>query len=169
VALNDEDVDLRSGLLTIRRTKFVKSRQVPLHPSAVEALRRYRQMRDHAGVQCKEQAPFFIATRGRRYGMPLCQRRVRQIFRVLCNELGWVNRGAHHAPRVHDLRHTFVVRRMVLWQQQGVDVDQAMLSLSTYVGHAAVTYTYWYLSAVPELMAVSARCFESCMPEVRHA
>ena len=66
-------------------------------------------------------------------------------------------------------RHTFVVRRILLWQQQGIDVDQAMLSLSTYVGHAMVTNTYWYMQAVPELMAVAAQRFESCMPELSHA
>ena len=70
--------------------------------------------------------------------------------------------GAHAAPRVHDLRHTFVVRRILLWQAQGVDIDQRMLALSTYVGHAHVTDTYWYLSAVPVmLMAVAAECFEA--------
>jgi integrase len=66
-----------------------------------------------------------------------------------------------HAPRIHDLRHSFVVRRIVLWHRQGVDIDQAMLSLSTYVGHTNVTNTYWYLSAVPELMALAAGRFES--------
>jgi integrase len=75
--------------------------------------------------------------------------------------LGWRNRGTHHAPRIHDLRHTFIVRRIVQWQSQGADVDQAMLSLSTYVGHAKVANTYWYLSAVPELMALAAGQFEA--------
>ena len=88
-------------------------------------------------------------------------------LRATCAEqLGWRNRGAHHAPRIHDLRHTFVVRRIMLWQAQGVDIDQAMLSLSTYVGHAMVTNTYWYLSAVPELMALAAGRFESFMAQV---
>jgi integrase len=169
VALHDEDIDLKAGLLTIRHTKFAKSRQVPLHASAIEALRRYWQMRDLAGTRQDAQAPFFITTRGQRHGMPLGKRQADRVFRRLCNELGWMNRGTHHAPRVHDLRHSFVVRRILLWQQQGVDIDQAMLSLSTYVGHVKVANTYWYLSAVPELMAVSARFFESCMPEVRHA
>jgi hypothetical protein len=63
------------------------------------------------------------------------------------------------------LRHTFVVRRIVQWQATGVDIDQAMLSLSTYVGHAMVTNTYWYLSAVPELMALAASRFESFMSQ----
>ena len=102
---------------------------------------------------------------------PLSERQVHRVFAELRQQLGWRNRGTHHAPRIHDLRHTFVVRRIVLWQAQGVDIDQAMLSLSTYVGHAMVTNTYWYLSAVPELMALAAGRFESFMPqpEVHHA
>ena len=93
--------------------------------------------------------------------MPLSTHTVERVFAGLREQLGWHNRGTHHAPRIHDLRHTFVVRRILLWQAQGVDVDQAMLSLSTYVGHAMVTNTYWYLSAVPELMSLAAGRFES--------
>ena len=88
---------------------------------------------------------------------------VNRVFVTLREQLGWRNRGAHHAPRIHDLRHTFVVRRILLWMAHGVDIDQAMLSLSTYVGHAHVTNTYWYLSAVPELMALAAGRFEAYM------
>jgi integrase len=105
---------------------------------------------------------------GRLFGKPISGHQVERVFAALRNELGWINRGTHHAPRIHDLRHTFVVRRILLWQQQGIDVDEAMLSLSTYVGHAMVTNTYWYLQAVPELMAVAAQRFESCMPELSH-
>jgi integrase len=108
-----------------------------------------------------EDAPFFVGTRGRRRGLALGERHVERVFRDLRQQLGWGNRGAHFAPRIHDLRHTFVVRRIVQWQAQGVDIDQAMLSLSTYVGHTMVTNTYWYLSAVPELMALAAGRFES--------
>jgi integrase len=169
LSLSIGDVDLRRGLLTIRRTKFAKSRHVPLHPSTLQALSRYRRMRDLAGAGHDDEAPFFITTRGCLFGKPMSGRHVDRMFATLRNELGWVNRGTHHAPRVHDLRHTFVVRRILLWQQQGIDVDEAMLSLSTYVGHAMVTNTYWYMQAVPELMAVAARRFESCMPEVSHA
>ena len=158
-------MDLRRGVLTIRRTKFAKSRQVPLHPSTAKAFGQYRWTRDVAGVSCDDDAPFFIGTRGRLFGKPISGHQVERVFATLRNDLGWVNRGTHHAPRIHDLRHTFVVRRILLWQQQGIDVDEAMLSLSTYVGHAMVTNTYWYLQAVPELMAVAAQRFESCMPE----
>lgn len=73
-----------------------------------------------------------------------------RVFIGLRDHLGWINRGAHDGPRIHDLRHTFVVRRVMLWHAQGVDVDQQMLALSTYVGHAMVTNTYWYLTGVPE-------------------
>ena len=171
LALTNADADIKRGMLTIHLAKFGKSRQVPLHPSTVEALRHYRWMCDLAGVSAQDDAPFFVGTRGRRRGMSLGERQVHRIFTELRERLGWRNRGAHHAPRIHDLRHTFVVRRIVLWQAQGVNVDQAMLSLSTYVGHAMVTNTYWYLSAVPELMALAAGRFESFMSQsgVHHA
>lgn len=171
LSLCNMDVDLKGGMLIIHRSKFGKSRQVPMHPSTVEALRRYRWMRDLAQGPAAEDSPFFIGTRGRRRGLLLSNSQVHRVFRDLRRQLDWGNRGAHHAPRIHDLRHTFVVRRIVQWQAQGVDVDQAMLSLSTYVGHTMVTNTYWYLSAVPELMAAAASRFASFMSkaEVRDA
>lgn len=128
-------------MLSIHQTKFGKSRQVPRHPSTVDALRRYRWMRDLAGEPDVEDAAFFIGTRGRRRGLPLGGGQAHRVFVELRRQLGWRNRGAHHAPRIHDLRHTIVVRRIVQWQAQGVDIDQARLSPSTYVGHAMVTNT----------------------------
>lgn len=163
LTLRNEDVDLKYGMLFIHQSKFGKSRQVPLHHSTVEALRRYLWIRNLAGDFAQKDAPLFIGTRGRRCGLSLDSHQVHRVFVTLRNQLGWLNRGAHHAPRIHDLRHTFVVRRILLWQSQGIDVDQAMLSLSTYVGHAMVTNTYWYLSAVPELMSLAGRHFESYM------
>ena len=165
LSLRNVDVDFKAGRLSIHQTKFGKLRQVPMHPSTVDALRRYRWMRDLAGEPAAEDAAFFIGTRGRRRGLPLGDGQVHRIFGELRRQLGWRNRGAHHAPRIHDLRHTFVARRIVQWQTQGVDIDQAMPSLSTYVGHAMVTNTYWYLSAVPELMALAASRFESFMSQ----
>ncbi len=167
--LFDVDVDLKSSLLTVRRTKFAKSRQVPVHPSTLDALRQYRLRRD-PWVASTDETPFFVGTRGRRQGCALSLRQVDRVFRSLHNQLGWVNRGAHAAVRIHDLRHTFVVRRMLLWQAQGVDIDQQMLALSTYVGHAMVTNTYWYTTAVPELMALAAERFAPLLPstEVGH-
>ena len=169
VRLRTSDVDLKTGALTVQRTKFAKSRQVPLHPSAIEALRRYRRLRDPL-IEFTEDTPFFVGSRGRRRGQMLTTRQVDRVFADLRTQLAWPNRGAHSTPRVHDVRHTFVVRRMLAWHAEGIDIDQAMLGLSTYVGHAMVTNTYWYLTAVPELMALAAMKFESRMsPEVRHA
>jgi integrase len=170
VRLRNADVDLKAGMLTVQRTKFAKSRHVLLHASAIEGLRRYRRLRDRL-IQVTEETPFFVGSRGRRRGERLSTRQVDRVFAALREQLGWHNRGAHSAPRVHDLRHAFVVRRIVAWHAQGVDIDQAMLALSTYVGHAMVTNTYWYLTAVPELMALAAGKFESRMshPGVPHA
>ena len=169
VHLLDTDVDLKSGMLTIRQTKFAKSRHVPLHPSTVEVLQQYRSQRN-LYIEVTDDTPFFIGTRGRHLGHGLDLRQVHRVFTGLRARLGWINRGAHNGPRIHDLRHTFVVRRVLLWHAQGLDVDQQMLALSTYVGHAMVTNTYWYLTGIPELMAVAAERFESFtqMPEVYH-
>jgi integrase len=170
VHLRDADVDLKSGMLIVRQTKFAKSRRVPLHPSTMDALRHYRTLRN-SHVEITEETPFFVSTRGRRRGSELGLRQVHRVFIGLRDQLSWSNRGAHGGPRIHDLRHTFIVRRVMLWHAHGVDVDQAMLALSTYVGHAMVTNTYWYLTGVPELMAVAAAKFESFLPspEVPHA
>jgi integrase len=167
--LLDSDVDLKAGMLAIRQTKFAKSRYVPLHPSTVEALKQYRSQRN-LHIDATDDTPFFITTRGRLLGHRLDSRQVHRVFIQLRDQLGWINRGAHHAPRIHDLRHTFVVRRLLLWQAQGMDVDRQMLALSTYVGHAMVTNTYWYMTGIPELMVVAAKRFEAFaqLPEVGH-
>ena len=115
LALRNVDVDLKHGMFTVHQTKFAKSRQVPMHLSTVEALRRYRCLRDLSGESPQEDAPFFVGTRGRRRGLPLGQRQVDRVFAKLRQQLGWRNRGAHQAPRIHDLRHTFVVCRILLW------------------------------------------------------
>jgi integrase len=164
VHLRDADVDLKSGMLIVRRTKFAKSRQVPLHPTAMDALKRYHSF--HREIN--EETPFFVNTGSGRCGCGLGLRQVRKVFIGLRDQLGWSNRGEHDGPRIHDLRHTFVVRRVTLWHEHGQDVDQSMLALATYVGHANVTNTYWYLTGVPELMAVAAAKFESSSPLEMH-
>jgi len=159
IHLRDADVDLKRGILTVRQTKFAKSRQVPMHPSTVAALARYRRQRARH-VPTATDTPFFVGSRGRRLGQPLSDRQVHRVFNGLRDGLGWINRGAHDAPRLHDLRHAFVVRRLMRWHAEGIDIDQMMLALSTYLGHAEIFYTYWYLTAVPELMALAAGKFE---------
>jgi integrase len=169
VHLLNTEVDLKHGILTIRKTKFFKSRHVPLHPSTVEALRQYNSLRN-SYIDVADETSFFVGSRGQRLGQQLSLRQVRRVFSSLRDQLGWVNRGAHDAPRIHDLRHSFVVRRVMLWHIQGMNIDQKMLALSTYVGHAMITNTYWYLTGVPELMALAGEKFEmfSKIPEVDH-
>jgi integrase len=159
LGLLDADVDLHTGVLTIRQSKFGKTRLVPLHPSAVDALARYRTQRTRH-VRTTPELPFFVASRGQLLGQPIGDRQVHRIFGELRRQLGWVDRGSHGTPRIHDLRHAFAVRRLVLWHEQGEDIDQRMLALSTYLGHVKVSSTYWYLSGVPELMGLLGQAFE---------
>lgn len=159
IHLRDADVDLKRGMLIVRQTKFAKSRQLPIHPSSVAALARYRRLRARH-VATTADMPFLISSRGKRLGHTLSERQTHRVFGLLRDRLGWVNRGAHAAPRLHDLRHTFAVRRMMRWHAEGSDIDQMMLALSTYLGHAEIFYTYWYLTAVPELMGLASGKFE---------
>ena len=142
-----------SGLWT-----YTTSWDTTLHPSTVLALANYRKLRCQE-VSTTDETSFFVGTRGKLLGQPLGDRQVHRVFMELRDQLGWVDRGRHGDPRIHDLRHTFAVKRVMLWHEQGIDVDQAMLSLSTYLGHAKITYTYWYLTGVPELMALAGARF----------
>lgn len=153
--LQRRDVDLREGLLTVRQGKFGKSRLLPLHPTAVESLSRYAAKRD--AFQNAPQSEFFFRTD---LSSALTRSAVQQTFNRMRDHLGWAPHGRAGRPRIHDLRHTFAVRRLLRWYEEGADVNQKVLALATYLGHAKVTDTYWYLSAVPELMAITARRFE---------
>jgi len=152
--LSRQDAELGTGVLTIRETKFRKSRLVPLHPSTLQALRRYSKLRDsyHPGTRPKT---FFLSEKG----TPLNYRGVLYIFIKLSRKLGWRDRDKK--PRIHDFRHTFAVRRLLKWYEEGASLDQKILALTTYLGHVQVTDTYWYLSAVPELLAVVSEKFEN--------
>lgn len=155
--LTNRDVDLDASLLVIRETKFRKSRLVPLHPTAATALRGYAALRDsNAGVPRSEH--FFRME----HCAALRKRAVESTFGRLRFWLGWTAQGRARRPRIHDLRHTFAVRRLLRWSDEGTDLEQRILALATYLGHAKVTDTYWYLSAIPELLAVTARRFEQC-------
>ena len=154
-------------MLRIHLTKFGKSRQAPVHPSTLEALRHYRRRSDLAGESYGDDTAFFVGSRWWLHCLPIGDRQVHRVFGELRRQLGWPNGGPYHAARIHDRRHAFVVRRIAQWHTQGVDIDQAMLSLSlsTYIGHAMVTNTYWYLSAVPDLIAPVAERFEAYMSQ----
>ncbi|MCC7082641.1 MAG: tyrosine-type recombinase/integrase [Burkholderiales bacterium] len=164
--LREADVDLRSGTLTVRQTKFNKSRRLPMHPSTVHALCNYRRVRDRAAGRDPDE-PFFVSLAGR----ALPSRTVHGVFAQLRDRLRWVARGGHPRPRIHDLRHAFAARRVQLWHQSGATLDHGMLLLCTYLGHAKISDTYWYLTGVPELMAVVGSKFErfALAQEAEHA
>jgi integrase len=153
--LTTDDADLVNGILTIRETKFRKSRLVPLHPSTTEALASYADRRN--GCRAAPRSEYFFRTER----SPRLQRHaVEKTFAGIRQRLGWAGHGRTRQPRIHDLRHTFVTRRLLRWYQDGADVDHKILALSTYLGHAKVTDTYWYCTAVPELLASTAQRFE---------
>jgi integrase len=155
LALKREHVDLEVGVLSVIKSKACKSRLVPLHASTTEALRRYAVVRDRIHPAPRSNA-FFLTDRG----TALTYQRVTITFRTLRRQLGWATPLGGAAPRVHDLRHTFAVRVLLRWYEAGADVDENIAALATYLGHVNVTCTYWYLTAVPDLMAVTARRFE---------
>jgi integrase len=156
LVLGASDIDWGTGLLTVRKTKFRKSRLVPLHPSTIGPLRDYATARDgrHAA---QPNTPFFISDTGR----PLCYGNVRHTFHVVLRQaLPGVAPVGRVRPRLHDLRHTFACRRLLAWYRDGTDIDGAIDQLSTYLGHAKVTDTYWYLTGLPELLKWAGLRFE---------
>jgi integrase len=147
LGLAGSDVELGSGLLTVRNAKFGRERYVPLHPSTTEALRRYADQRNTL-VAGPSEAFFVFGAKGRlRYSC------VGVAFRALTRDLGLRTADVH--PRVHDLRHSFVVRTLLNWHRAGLDIGSRLALLSNYLGHTSIEGTYWYFSAVPELMALA--------------
>jgi len=153
--LSRADVDLAQAALTIRETKFRKSRLVPLHPTTVVALQTYARLRDGCHPLPRTHV-FFVSEEG----TPLCYSTVRITFRKLRQALPGPTLANQRAPRIQDLRHTFACRRLLRWYAEGVDIDHAILALSTYLGHAQVSDTYWYLTGIPELLDLAASRFE---------
>ncbi|MHB8279724.1 MAG: tyrosine-type recombinase/integrase [Candidatus Humimicrobiaceae bacterium] len=152
--LSCENVDLKTGILTIKETKFKKSRLVPVHPSTLQALRRYVNFRQ--SYHPKDKSKMFFLNEN---GTPVNYNGVLYVFIKLSKKLGL--RYAGKKPRIHDMRHSFVARRITKWYQEGADLDVKILSLSTYLGHVEIRDTYWYLSSVPELLNIVSEKFEN--------
>lgn len=154
IRLARNDIDWDEGVLVVRRSKFGKSRQVPLQSSTLEALKEYARRRDRHCPRPASQS-LFVSLRGTRV-IYAC---VWSTHRTLCEKAG-VGAGATHPPRVHDHRHSFAVRTLVGWYRDGHDIQARLPWLSTYLGHREPRYTYHYLSAAPELLAHAARLLE---------
>jgi integrase/recombinase XerD len=154
IRMDTTDVDWDHGVLLVRKSKFGKSRHVPLHPSAVDALRDYtKRRREYRPVPGNDS--LFVSLTGRR----LIYVSVGQIFRELRDQIG-IGAGSARRPRIHDLRHTFAVTTLLNWYHDGGDVAARLPWLSTYLGHHDPRSTYWYLSATPELLAAAAARLE---------
>ncbi len=151
VHLDREDVDLEQGLLTLRHTKFGRDRHVPIHPTTQKALLDYQTYRDRIYLRARTSS-FFLAEHGRR----LKKRTASETFLKLSCQIGLRDRCQSHGPRLHDLRHRFAVRTMLNWYRAGADVQAQLPKLSTYLGHVNVRSTYWYLTAVPELLQLAS-------------
>jgi len=154
VALDREHVDLDEAIITIRHTKFGKSRIVPVHRSTRDALAAYTKVRDRVFPATTTLA-YFLSERGGRASA--CG--VRNNFAKISRQVGLRKPVAGyrhgHGPRLHDMRHRFAAQTILDWYRAGLDVEREMPKLSTYLGHVHVNDTYWYIEAVPELLRLA--------------
>ncbi len=157
LALTQAEVDLAAGVVTVRESKCFKSRLVPMGPQLLKALVTYATRRKVAGHSQDGGAPFFIARNGGSINMSTLQgnfRRIRTHVSIYRMD------GATYQPRIHDLRHTFAVHRLIAWYREGAEVQRLLPYLSDYLGHAYLAATSVYLSMTPELLAEASKRFE---------
>ncbi len=155
VALNDGDLDHRQTTLLVRRTKFGKTRLVPVHASTMDALAAYQTVRNRV-VRRRLDDALFVSERGVR----ITQGAAEYTFARVSAAIGVRPRFRAHRlgrgfPRLHDLRHRFAIRTLVNGYRAGGPVDPLLPVLATYLGHVQVHDTYWYLEAVPELLQLA--------------
>ena len=150
--LDRDDVDLAGGVLTVRKSKFGKARYVPVHETTAVALRTYAQWRDRLCRHPRD-AAFFLSEQGGR----IAPRTLQHTFVKLSRQVGLRGPTDSCGPRLHDLRHRFAVAALRRWHREGLDVESRIPHLATYLGHACVSSTYWYLTADPELLQLAAR------------
>jgi integrase/recombinase XerD len=152
IRLDTADLDLSAGTVTIWHTKFDKSRRNHLDPTAITALSAYvERRRQHLAVRAQTSLALFLSPAGTR----LLASNVENTFRLLVARAGLRPRSAACRPRMHDIRHTFAVRTLLDAYTAGGDVGGVLPLLSTWMGHVNPAATYWYLTAVPELLAVA--------------
>ena len=150
VRLDRSDVDLKTGILLIRCTKFKKDRYVPTHPTTLSALQSYAGVRDSTYPECRDPA-FFVTTLKTRF----CCNTLRESFCEVARRAelrGPTGKGLSF----HSLRHRFAVKRLVSWYSDGVDVQAMLPALATYMGHVHYSYTAYYLTATAELLGLAA-------------
>jgi integrase len=162
ISLDTGDLDTGQELLTIRETKFGKTRQVPLHTSTIAAVNGYVGLRDRT-----RPSPICPALLVSITGTRLQHSTVGLTFGRLTRAAGITRRSAACRPRPHDLRHSFSVATVLDWYRNGTDVETMLPYLATYLGHGDPKHTYWYLSAAPELMALAAERLQTHLQQGR--
>ena len=153
--LRTEDLDWSEGMLTVRGAKFGKSRLVPLHASTCKVLADYAKRRDQV-FRGRKEGHFFVNKNGNR----LDKGEVHRTFYALSRKIGLRAVDASRGPRLHDFRHRFAVQTLLRWYRTGDDPERRLPILSTYLGHAHVTDTYWYLTGTPELLGAAGKRLE---------
>lgn len=156
VSLDRQDVDLEESVLYIHESKFRKSRLVPVHVTARDALSDYAEKRTWM-FPMLQSAAFFVSERGTR----VTAWAARDNFAVVSRQIGIrkkiKGKRVGCGPRLHDMRHRFAAQTLVDWYRAGINVEREIHKLSTYLGHAHVNDTYWYLEAVPELLELATQ------------
>ncbi len=142
------DVDLQAGVLTIRGAKFGKSRLVPLHASTCRVLAGYITRREQAWAGRPVSSFLFVSGWGNR----LDNGQIHRTFYALSRQIGLRGSADRRGPRLHDMRHAFASKTLLRWYRAGEDAERRLPVLSAYLGHVHWSDTYWYLSAMPELM-----------------
>lgn len=152
IRLQIQDVDLNNGILTIRDTKFGKSRLVPIHPTTVKELRAYWNRRGAwLRLGNKSSSHFFMT----RKGTPPSHHAIYVAFRRLSVDIGLRKVTSGSGPRIHDFRHRFAVKTLINWYRSGKNTEVLLPALATFLGHVSVESTYWYLTEYPELMKLA--------------
>jgi len=159
IRLTVADVDFSTDCITIRKTKFRKSRVIPFGTQLGKELRRYAVKWRPCRPPQQDDA-FFITDDGK----PLKQVTVEKAFKVIRGKASVCRTdGARYQPRLHDMRHTFAVRRLISWYRQGADVQALLPVLSTYLGHVNLAATAVYLTMIPELLDQASARFQAYM------
>jgi site-specific recombinase XerD len=148
------NVKLEEGLIEIRDTKFFKSRTLPLTSSVVKTLRKYLHVRERAGANTAADSPLFWHGKGG-YAYITANHLLRRVLR----NAGLKPKAGRVGPRIHDLRHTFVVHRMLAWYREGIDVQARLPYLWTYLGHRDLHSTIVYLTVTQELLQEASERF----------
>ena len=143
-----QDVDLKAGVLTIRGAKFGKSRLVPLHASTRSVLADYLARRERMWARRAVSSYLFVSNSGNR----LDGGDIRRTFYAVSRQIGLRGLADSHGPRLHDMRHRFASKTLLRWYRAGEDAERRLPVLSAYLGHVHCSDTFWYLSALPELM-----------------